>query len=98
MSKLDEEKKKAAEEQVGKEKKPAVQEQAAQEPDAYIGGFVTKVQFPDVKGLVNPIYKNSIFLDNIKEFQTDLLLKESKHIQYATQTMDYEKMILNINY
>ncbi|MBJ3787707.1 two-component sensor histidine kinase, partial [Bacillus sp. OA1] len=38
MSKLDEEKKKAAEEQVNKEKKPAVQEQAAQEPDAYIGG------------------------------------------------------------
>ena len=49
MSKLNEEKKKAAVEQVGKEKKPAVREQAAQEPDVYIGGRVTKVQFPDVK-------------------------------------------------
>ncbi|HDR7845452.1 MULTISPECIES: sensor histidine kinase [Bacillus] len=89
--KLDEEKRRAAGEQLVKEKKPAVQEEATQELGFYIEGRVTKVQFPDVKGPVNPIYKNSIFLDNIKEFQTDLLLKESKHIQYATQTMDYEK-------
>ena len=61
MSKLNEEKKKAAVEQVGKEKKPAVREQAAQEPDVYIGGRVTKVQFPDVKGPVNPIYKTLYF-------------------------------------
>ncbi len=91
MSKLNEEKKRAAEEQLVKEKKPAVQEQAAQESDVYIGGRVTKVQLPDVKGPVNPIYKNGIFLDSIKEFQTNLLLKESKPIQYTTQTMDYEK-------
>ncbi|HFJ9441469.1 MULTISPECIES: cell wall metabolism sensor histidine kinase WalK [Bacillus] len=89
--KLDEEKKRAAEEQLAKEKKPAVQEESAQELDAYIVGGVTKVQLPDVTGPINPIYKNSIFLDNIKEFQTNLLLKESKHIQYAIQTMDYEK-------
>ncbi|HDX9629721.1 TPA: HAMP domain-containing histidine kinase [Bacillus cereus] len=89
--KLDEEKKRAAGEQVGKEKRPAVQGESAQELDAYISGRVTKVQFPDVTGPINPIYKNSIFLDNIKEFQTNLLLKESKHIQYAIQTMDYEK-------
>lgn len=91
MSKLNEEKKKAAVEQVGKEKKPAVREQAAQEPDVYIGGRVTKVQFPDVKGPVNPIYKNTLFLDSIKEFQTDVLLKESNQIEYSTKTMDYEK-------
>ncbi|MGE7873271.1 sensor histidine kinase [Bacillus paramycoides] len=89
--KLDEEKRSAAREQLVKEKRPAVQEQAAEEPNVYIGGRVTKVQFPDVNGPVNPIYKNGIFLDNIKEFQTDLLLKENKHIQYTTQTMDYEK-------
>ncbi|PFQ46373.1 two-component sensor histidine kinase [Bacillus cereus] len=89
--KLDEEKKRAAEEQLVKEKRPAVQEQVAEEQNIYIGGRVTKVQFPDVKGPVNPIYKNTLFLDNIKEFQTDLLLKENKHIQYTTQTMDYEK-------
>lgn len=91
MSKLNEEKKRAVEEQLVKEKKPAVQEQAAQELGVYIGGRVTKVQLPDVKGPVNPIYKNGIFLDSIKEFQTNLLLKESKSIQYTTQTMDYEK-------
>lgn len=89
--KLDEEKKRAAGGELAKEKKPAVQEQVIQERDAYIGGRVTKVQLPDVKGPVNPIYKNGIFLDNIKEFQTNLLLKESKPIQYTTQTMDYEK-------
>ncbi|AIM29520.1 sensory box histidine kinase [Bacillus thuringiensis serovar kurstaki str. YBT-1520] len=92
MSKLNEEKKRAVEEQLVKEKKPAVQEQAAQELGVYIGGRVTKVQLPDVKGPVNPIYKNGIFLDSIKEFQTNLLLKESKPIQYTTQTMDYEKI------
>ncbi|PGM96914.1 sensor histidine kinase [Bacillus cereus] len=91
MIKLDLEKKKAAEEQVVKEKKPAVQEQAAQELDAFIVGRVTKVQFPDVKGPVNPIYKNSLFLDSIKEFQTDLLLKESEQIQDVIRIMDYEK-------
>ncbi|MFT9869605.1 ATP-binding protein [Bacillus mobilis] len=89
--KLNEEKKRAAGEQLAKEKKPAVQGESAQELDAYISGRVTKVQLPDVTGPINPIYKNSIFLDNIKEFQTNLLLKESKHIQYAIQTMDYEK-------
>ncbi|EMY5505925.1 HAMP domain-containing sensor histidine kinase [Bacillus sp. FSL L8-0642] len=89
--KLDEEKRRAAGEQLAKEKKPAVQEEVAQELGVYIGGRVTKIQLPDVKGPVNPIYKNGIFLDSIKEFQTDLLLKENKHIQYTTQTMDDEK-------
>ncbi|PEP28741.1 two-component sensor histidine kinase [Bacillus wiedmannii] len=89
--KLDEEKRRAAGEQLAKEKKPAVQEEVAQELDVNISGRVTKIQLPDVKGPVNPIYKNGIFLDSIKEFQTDLLLKENKHIQYTTQTMDDEK-------
>ncbi|WP_002145206.1 sensor histidine kinase [Bacillus cereus] len=89
--KLDEEKKRAAQEQLVKEKKPAVQEEGAQELGVYIGGRVTKVQLPDVKGPVNPIYKNSLFLDSIKEFQTDLLLKESNHIQYSTQIRDHKK-------
>ncbi|MFE7375907.1 sensor histidine kinase [Bacillus cereus] len=89
--KLDEEKKRAAEEQLVKEKRPSVQEQAAEEQKIYIGGRVTKVQFPDVKGPVNPIYKNTLFLDSIKEFQTDVLRKESNQIEYSTKTMDYEK-------
>ena len=75
MSKLDQEKKKVAEEQFGKEKQLVVQELAAQESDVYIRGRVTKVQFPDVKGLVNPIYKNSIFLDNIKRISNGFIIK-----------------------
>ncbi|ALQ70376.1 sensor histidine kinase [Bacillus cereus] len=62
-----------------------------QNSDFDMFGKITKVQLPDVTGPINQIYKNSIFLDNIKEFQTDLLLKESKQIQYVVQTMDYEK-------
>lgn len=91
LEKAFKEKMKAVGEQVGKEKKPAVQEPAAQELDAVIGGRITKVQFPDVKGPVNPIYKNTLFLDSIKEFQTDVVLKESNQIEYSTKTMDYEK-------
>ncbi len=30
-------------------------------------------------------------MDSIKEFQTDVLLKESNQIEYSTKTMDYEK-------
>ncbi|KEK23053.1 sensor histidine kinase [Bacillus gaemokensis] len=82
----DEEKKKVAQDLSVEEKK-----RAAQNSSVHMGGTVTKVQLPDVKGPVNPIYKNNLFLDSIKEFQTDLLLKESNNIQYSTQTMDYEK-------
>ncbi|HDR7251236.1 TPA: HAMP domain-containing protein [Bacillus pacificus] len=91
LEKAFKEKMKAVGAQVGKEKRPAVQEPAAQELDAIIGGRITKVQFPDVKGPINPIYKNTLFLDSIKEFQTDVVLKESNQIEYSTKTMDYEK-------
>ncbi|WP_242269461.1 cell wall metabolism sensor histidine kinase WalK [Bacillus cereus group sp. BfR-BA-01408] len=91
LEKAFKEKMKAVGEQVGKEKRAAVQEPAAQELDAIIGGRITKVQFPDVKGPINPIYKNTLFLDSIKEFQTDVVLKESNQIEYSTKTMDYEK-------
>ncbi|MCC2470056.1 two-component sensor histidine kinase, partial [Bacillus pacificus] len=86
LEKAFKEKMKAVGEQVGKEKRPAVQEPAAQELDAIIGGRITKVQFPDVKGPINPIYKNTLFLDSIKEFQTDVVLKESNQIEYSTKT------------
>ncbi|OJE49980.1 two-component sensor histidine kinase [Bacillus proteolyticus] len=67
------------------------QKRAAQNSDFNLAGKITKVQFPDVKGPVNPIYKNTLFLDSIKEFQTDVVLKESNQIEYSTKTMDYEK-------
>ncbi|HGA0512640.1 TPA: HAMP domain-containing sensor histidine kinase [Bacillus pacificus] len=67
------------------------QKRAAQNSDFNLSGKITKVQFPDVKGPVNPIYKNNLFLDNIKEFQADLLVKEGKQIQDAIRIIDYEK-------
>ncbi|MBJ8107806.1 MULTISPECIES: sensor histidine kinase [Bacillus cereus group] len=67
------------------------QKRAAQNSDFNLAGKITKVQFPDVKGPINPIYKNTLFLDSIKEFQSDVVLKESNQIEYSTKTMDYEK-------
>ncbi|MGY2610426.1 sensor histidine kinase [Bacillus pretiosus] len=92
-------KKLAEEEPKVSEEKPKVagslsdeeKKRGAQNSDFNMPGTITKAQLPDVRGPVNPIYKNTLFLDNIKEFQTDLLLKESNHIQYSTQIMDYEK-------
>ncbi|MGE1129029.1 sensor histidine kinase [Bacillus wiedmannii] len=92
-------KKLAEEEPKVSEEKPKVagslsdeeKKRGAQNSDFNMSGTITKAQLPDVRGPVNPIYKNTLFLDNIKEFQTDLLLKESNHIQYSTQIMDYEK-------
>ncbi|OQR53960.1 cell wall metabolism sensor histidine kinase WalK [Bacillus sp. CDB3] len=96
--KLSEEKPKVTQDSINGERKNVVgilsdedKKRAAQQSDFSIYGTITKVQFPDVKGSINPIYKNSLFLDNIKEFQTDLLQKESNQIQYSTQIMDYEK-------
>ncbi|EOP64105.1 ATP-binding protein [Bacillus sp. S4] len=96
--KMSEEKPKVAQDSITVERKKIAgimndeeKKRAAQNSDFNISGKITKVQFPNVKGPVNPIYKNNLFLDNIKEFQADLLLKESNQIQYATQTMDYEK-------
>ncbi|WP_088293099.1 sensor histidine kinase [Bacillus mycoides] len=83
---IDEERKKVAGNLSDLEKK-----KVAQNSDFNINGTITKVQPSDGTVPVNPIYKNSLFLDSIKEFQTDLLLKENNHIQYSTQTMDYEK-------
>ncbi|KXY13236.1 sensor histidine kinase [Bacillus sp. FSL K6-0067] len=67
------------------------QKRAAHNSDFNLSGKITKVQFPDVKGPVNAIYKNNLFLDNIKEFQAELLLKEDKKIPDTTRIIDYEK-------
>ncbi|MCI0763676.1 HAMP domain-containing sensor histidine kinase [Bacillus sp. TL12] len=64
---------------------------AAQVPSTGFGGTVTKVQLPDSKGIVNPLYKNTLFLESIKEFQADLLLNENKDNNDALRINDYEK-------
>ncbi|MGX5615075.1 sensor histidine kinase [Bacillus toyonensis] len=83
---IDEERKKVAGNLSDLEKK-----RGAQNSDFNINGTITKVQPSDGTVPVNPIYKNNLFLDNIKEFQTDLLLKESNKIRYTIETMDFEK-------
>jgi len=73
---------------------PKVKEEkksAAQVPSTGFGGTVTKVQLPDSKGIVNPLYKNTLFLESIKEFQADLLLNENKDNNDALRINDYEK-------
>ncbi|KWU64692.1 histidine kinase [Bacillus mycoides] len=96
--KASEEKPKVAQDLIGEERKKVAgnlsdleKKRVAQNSDFNINGTITKVQPSDGTVPVNPIYKNNLFLDNIKEFQADLLLKESNQIKYATQTMDYEK-------
>ncbi|MFP3414494.1 HAMP domain-containing sensor histidine kinase [Bacillus sp. SIMBA_074] len=96
--KASEEKPKVAQDLIGEERKKVAgnlsdleKKRVAQNSDFNINGTITKVQPSDGTVPVNSIYKNNLFLDNIKEFQADLLLKESNQIKYATQTMDYEK-------
>ncbi|MEN1938638.1 HAMP domain-containing sensor histidine kinase [Paenibacillus sp. 102] len=64
---------------------------AAESPSIGFRGMVTNIQLPDGKGQSNPIYKNTLFLDSIKEFQKDLLLSGDKDINKALRTIDYEK-------
>ncbi|MES5891913.1 ATP-binding protein [Bacillus cereus group sp. RP43] len=93
-----EEKPRVAQDLIGEERKKVAgnlsdleKKRVAQNSDFNINGTITKVQPSDGTVPVNPIYKNNLFLDNIKEFQANLLLKESNQIKYATQTMDFEK-------
>ncbi|MGG0150607.1 ATP-binding protein [Bacillus mycoides] len=95
---IGEEKPKVAQDLIGEEREKVAgnlsdleKKRVAQNSDFNINGTITKVQPSDGTVPVNPIYKNNLFLDNIKEFQADLLLKESNQIKYATQIMDYEK-------
>ncbi|SDY62043.1 HAMP domain-containing sensor histidine kinase [Bacillus sp. 166amftsu] len=64
---------------------------AAQFPSTVFGGTITKVQLPDSKGVVNPIYKNTLFLESIKEFQAELLLNENEDNNDTLRVNDYEK-------
>ncbi|SFI25345.1 MULTISPECIES: cell wall metabolism sensor histidine kinase WalK [unclassified Bacillus (in: firmicutes)] len=54
-------------------------------------GSVVKLQFPDKTAGGNTIYKNNLFMESIREFQTDLLLNENQQTQDSLQINDYEK-------
>ncbi|MDM5190485.1 HAMP domain-containing sensor histidine kinase [Bacillus sp. DX4.1] len=64
---------------------------AAQVPSTAFLGTITKIQLPDSKGMSNFLYKNTLFLESIKEFQANLLLNESKDTNDSLQIIDYEK-------
>ncbi|MDM5156967.1 HAMP domain-containing sensor histidine kinase [Bacillus sp. DX1.1] len=64
---------------------------ADQVPSTAFLGTITKIQLPDSKGMSNFLYKNTLFLESIKEFQANLLLNESKDTNDSLQIIDYEK-------
>ncbi|PFI78874.1 sensor histidine kinase [Bacillus cereus] len=61
----------------------------AQEPVVNFEGTITKMKLPDNKEAMNPLYKNTLFLEGLKEFQTDLLL--NKNNNDVLRVNEYEK-------
>lgn len=60
-------------------------------PYAFFTGSIVKLQLPDKTAGDNAIYKNNLFMESIREFQTDLLLNENQQTQDSLQINDYEK-------
>ena len=69
---------------------------AREVPFTYLTGSVVKLQLPDRAAGGNAIYKNNLFMESIREFQTDLLLNENQQTKDSLQINDYEKN--NIKY
>lgn len=58
-------------------------------PGITLSGAITKVQFPSGNESSSFIYTNSLFLDRIKQFQANLLLKESNNNLDNSQILDF---------
>ncbi|PQQ47000.1 sensor histidine kinase [Bacillus thuringiensis] len=59
-------------------------------PIVFFNGEITKIQIPDRNETSTTIYKNELFMKNIREFQMNLLFNESKNHYDSLQTLDYE--------
>ncbi|HDR6822742.1 HAMP domain-containing sensor histidine kinase [Bacillus thuringiensis] len=59
-------------------------------PIVFFNGDITKIQIPDRNETSTTIYKNELFMKNIREFQMNLLFNESKNHYDSLQTLDYE--------
>lgn len=64
---------------------------AREVPYAFLTGSIVKLQLPDRTAGGNAIYKNNLFMESIREFQTDVLLNENQQIQDSLNIKDYEK-------
>lgn len=53
-------------------------------------GIIQNVRFPDQNDVSSIIYSNSLFMERISEFQTDLLFNEENHFT-TIKTLDYEQ-------
>ncbi|MBK3494173.1 HAMP domain-containing protein [Viridibacillus sp. YIM B01967] len=60
-------------------------------------GKILNVQFPERNDLSNVIYSNSLFLDQIKDFQNKLLLDEMDILNTTMQIVDYEQNDIKYN-
>ncbi|MFP3435010.1 hypothetical protein SB781_35190, partial [Paraburkholderia sp. SIMBA_061] len=59
-------------------------------PIVFFNGEITKIKIPDSNETSNTIYKNELFMKNIREFQMNLLFNESTNHYDSLQTLDYE--------
>lgn len=57
----------------------------------YLAGSIKKVQLPERTAETNPIYRNRVFIDRIKQFQVDLILNQKSSNIIPTEIMDYEE-------
>lgn len=70
-------------------KEPTVIEQN-DSPIVFFNGEITKIKIPDSNETSNTIYKNELFMKNIREFQMNLLFNESTNHYDSLQMLDYE--------
>ncbi|TDL86243.1 sensor histidine kinase [Vibrio vulnificus] len=54
-------------------------------------GSIVKFKSPESTTVGNPIYKNDLFMESIREFQTELLLNGNQKTYNSLQIIDYEK-------
>ncbi|MFJ7737377.1 ATP-binding protein [Lysinibacillus sp. NPDC097287] len=64
---------------------------------ASIGGQIINVHFPESNDLSNVIYSNSLFLEQINDFQSKLLLDEVDYDDDTTQLVNYEQNDIKYN-
>ncbi len=63
----------------------------------HLEGKIINFQFPQSNNLSNVIYSNSLFLEQIKDFQNKLLLGELDSQNFTTQLRNYEQNDIKYN-
>lgn len=60
-----------------------------------LGGEIINIQLPQINDLSNVIYSNSLFLEQIKDFQNKILLDKLDISNSTTQLINYEQNDIN---